>query len=164
VSRAVKNANQLKGMAKLEVSGWRSLLQYPLGMVCKRQCNWAFGDQNCCVDLTPLRETTTLTIVDRNVISAAGLTLPRLHYWTFGCVTFDGLTIDITDGHTRTAMRLKEAPPPEWDGEDVEFTPGCGKELQNCREWDNELRFSGSGLKVLPYNPVTGDPGIGTQV
>jgi hypothetical protein len=167
VSKATKNPGGQRGMARLEVAGWRSLLQYPLGMTCRRQCQWAFGDHNCCYPLPTVQQVGIVSIVNGTLLTASTLTSPRAHYWTNGTAEYDGLVLDITDGSSPSGLLMKQPPPPEWVGGAVLFTPGCDKELTSsngCRAWNNEPRFGGFGIAIPTYNPLVGNPGEGTAV
>jgi hypothetical protein len=154
----LKNQPNKPGLVNATVAGWRALLQYPLGIECTTQCAWTFGDQNCCVDLTAIRQTGTVTAITGNLVTITGLTYVRANYFRYGSVLFDGLAMRIIDydGGAGTFHLVTKLPPPEWMGQTVTVTPGCDRLIDGtngCRSRNNEQRFCGLGVKMIDYNP-----------
>lgn len=154
----LKNANQKAGIVSATISGWRSLLQFPLGIETTTQCAWTFGDSNCCIDLPSIRQTGHITAITGNTITVTGLVYPRDNYWRYGSAMVDGLAMKIVDydGGAGIFKLIPKLPPPEWLDVDAVFTPGCDHLVDGsngCRKWSNEQRFCGLGVKMLDYNP-----------
>jgi hypothetical protein len=71
-----------------------------------------------------------------------------------GSVSVNGHSIIIRRSHADGSFELAKIPPPWWVGEDCLLFPGCNKQLQSCRVWENEQYFNGRGFKIPSRNPV----------
>jgi hypothetical protein len=155
ISKVTKNASGFRGLVQAEVSGWKSLIQYPIGMQSNEGCIWALGDNNCCVDRTIYDKTGVITDVTNNVITASVTPhAGNAEYWQNGFIRVGGLSIAMqsVSGSTFT---MRKAVPPEWEGKTAVFGAGCSKRIQTCRSlYNNEQRFMGLGIRIPYRNPL----------
>lgn len=161
VSKTIKNAAGFKRLVRAEVSGFKSLLQYPLGIQANQTCAWNLGDKNCCVNLTDKRVEATIESIENGttlIVPTIAVPPGDANYWSFGEARIDGLGVTILDGSQGSGkLVLLELPPPEWIGSLALFTPGCDKLIPTCRKrWNNEQRFGGFGVSIPDYNPLIG--------
>jgi hypothetical protein len=157
VTVARSNPTGHSGLVELEVSGWRALIQYPLGFEVKAQCVNVFGESPCCYPVAAVRQVAEINSVGDGGMSivAPTVTTPvgRTTYWQMGTVTVDGLSIDILADAGSGTFKLLSPAPPEWAGATGTFTPGCVQTLTACREWGNEQRFNGLGIQSPTRQP-----------
>lgn len=154
-----------QGIAKLKIKGVKSRLEGDLGIMATTGCRWIFGNRNfspCGVPLEDkiiegtvagLKYNGKATRVKIDFVGSPDLDNLR---WSRGFVEHDGLKIlirkSIDDGTGR--FELREMAPPYWDGAIVTLTPGCAKQLDNCRYWQNEGRFMAPGYAMPRRNPL----------
>jgi hypothetical protein len=161
VSKVINNPGDARGCIRAEISGYRAFLQYPLGLESKTGCINVLGDGRVCLaDLGALQQTVAITSIAGKTLLASALTIPGgmpATYWTFGKISYDGLTIGIADGSASPSLKLLLFPPPEWVGVNAVFTPGCDRTYATCGTvWGQTARFMGLGLRSPSYNPIVG--------
>lgn len=143
-------------LALVEVVGWKSHLESPLGIQCNSSCTWGFGDHNCLYDIAAIQQTLTVTSVTATQITAPGL--DGSQKWYRGTVAYDGLEIAVALEKDGDVLTLDRLPPPEWAGVEALFTPGCDKKIQTCKFYGNEHRFVALGIKMPNYQPQFESP------
>jgi len=158
VAKVIKNQHGKEGSVVLICLPMKALLDVPLGLLCTQQCVWNFGGKGCNFDVAAERQIGTLTEIntDRTVTIPGLAPVARANFWRQGYVTRNGLKIVIREWDPSVdtdRFLLRERPPAEWIGQEVELTPGCDKSLGNCRDWDNEERFAGLGIAMPDYHP-----------
>lgn len=161
VTQVWLNAREVPGFIKAEIAGWRWLIRYPMGTESKTACSRTFGDTLCGFNKASVQQTAVISSISAHVISAPTLSIPSgkpANYFSFGTVTYDGLSISIIDGSAGvSSLRLLQVPPPEWAGVTATFTPGCDKSIKTCTNvWGNQLRFFGIGLSNPSDSPYIG--------
>lgn len=160
VTKTVSAPDGLAGVVDVEVSGWKSLIQYPTGMEVSERCGNVFGLSPCEFDIAARRRSGTVTAVSGYTVTFSGdVSIPAgfTAYWESGSMRFDGLDLKIL-GRSDHAFRLDKLPPPEWLGQTVEIEPGCMKLIKNCRERAQEHHFNGTGIATPAYDPTIDDP------
>lgn len=161
VSQVWNNPKDANGAIKAEIAGWRSLIQYPLGVEAKTACSRTFCDQWCGVDPGPIEQTGTVASITGKIMAITGISIPGgkpAGYWSMGHVRFDGLSITILDGSAGvSALQMLEQPPTEWVGQTVTCRPGCTKDYASqtgCTGWANTARFAGFGADKPSGSPI----------
>jgi uncharacterized phage protein (TIGR02218 family) len=159
VRKITKNPRGATGLVAFEVAGHRYRIAIPLGLLCDAQCSWAFGDRTCQVDLSPIRQTGTITAINGRVITVSGISSTVARYWLFGYATLENLNLAVVEYTTGHDLTLSRVPPVSWLGATLTFTPGCDKSLKTCRNrWNNEVHFGGFGIAIPAYNPQLENP------
>jgi hypothetical protein len=158
IFKTLANPDGKPGLVKVTVTGWKALIGFSLNMLATSTCQWNLGDQTCCVPVAELRQTRTIAQVQNRIIAIdSPLDVPAGDdgYFEFGYATFDTLNIQILRRKTSTTFEMRYLPPPEWEGQDVEFTPGCDQTITVCRSrWNNERRFGGCGIAIPGVNAL----------
>lgn len=152
--------SNVAGIVEAEVGGWKSDIQYGVGVEARDRCSNIHGASPCCFDLTPHRQTATVTDVSGMTLTAPTITTPSgyTNWWEAGSVNVGGLNIKIR-GVTAGVFRMSRPVPPGWLGAAAVFTPGCLKRVPDCDERDNISNYMGIGIGIPAYNPETDDPG-----
>lgn len=160
VTKTTSAPSNVAGIVEAEVSGWKVDVQYPIGIEARERCSNIYGLSPCCSDLTPHRQTATVTDVSGMTLTAPTITTPSGYtsWWPAGSVNVGGLNIQIR-GMTAGVFRMARPVPPGWFGAAAVFTPGCLKRVVDCDERDNISNFMGIGIGIPDYNPETDDPG-----
>lgn len=154
ITKAVNAPGQRKGLGRVEVSGHRVEVQYPVGLPMMASCPWSLGDTTCCVDLTTYRQTRTIASVTGRTLVVTGLTSPSSTYWLGGVISALGISIPIRSVSGTTVI-VRDFPPASWVGASAVLTPGCDKSIVTCRDrFANEQRFGGIGIKAPLRNPL----------
>jgi hypothetical protein len=161
VTKATANSAGSKGLSKLEVSGWRTLIQYPLGLQSNPDCAWALGDANCQVDVASLAETVVVDVIEAGTLIHLVAAPSSAKTFIQGSMELNGckVTVVARDGVSGVKWLVDEPPPPSWAGQAVTMKPGCDGTPQVCLAfYDNIDRFMGCGVAIPEYNPLIGSP------
>lgn len=163
------------GVIRFEAVSVKSELDVPLGFPANNQCAWTFGGFGCNapggISIEDLRKPGLLTDFDVTnpcKVTITGLPSHTGTYWKGGYISYDSIRIPIrywisTDD---THFFLAQKPPASWFVSDiyVTVTPGCSKQITECRnKWSNEANFGGFGAKIPSWHPVYEETGEGTQ-
>lgn len=159
VTKVTKNASGFKGLVRAEISGWRSLIQYPLGIQARSTCVWSLGDSNCCVNRAARDATVTILSVVGNEVTVSGVpSLPAGQtnsYYGQGFMRIDKLSISIREYQGSGVFAMTQLVPPEWASQDALLGPGCDKSAYTCKHRFNNLqRFGGFGIRMPARNPL----------
>jgi uncharacterized phage protein (TIGR02218 family) len=156
-----KNADGRSGVMKFELAGRKSRLDVPLGIIASSSCQNVFGQRPCNINLTPLRQTGTITAIEGTVITVTGAAAGNsVGHFDHGEVTVNGYGIKIVRMLAANRFDLGRQPPREWLAATGTFTPGCDFTLETCQNrWNNVSQFTGFGLKAPLRHPQaeTGD-------
>ena len=165
VTRAITNPKGREGLYQLQVAGAKySLKGKSCGIPMLEHCDNTFGDGDTCkVDLVPITQTGSLTLVSGQVATITGLTYQAKGYWVKGYIEFFGTRIRIIKWDESTSFTLARIPPLEWYNEDtpnlVTVIPGCDNSLSVCGgTWNNTSDFNGVGFGMPTYHPVMENP------
>lgn len=160
VQTASSNPAGRPNLIDLTMAGYKNILgNIALGLRCVENCVWAFGDRQCCLDLSDKTfAATVLAIsglqVELGFESGVSMDPPR---WTNGVLSYRGLRIRIR-GNSESVFTTSRQAPATWVGLTIAAINGCDKTLGVCRStWNNEARFGGIGLAMPAYNPVMED-------
>lgn len=158
IGDVVKNPNGKAGLIRCPIVGVKARLKGKLGLPMLTTCPWVFANGRPC---KATRETVATTISEinttyPNVISTTGGAWPGFSnlYWEGGHVIRDGLAITIRESRGSGVFDLRDRPPASWLNQSVTFNSGCGKEIVNCRFYDQEENFGGSGFAMPSANPL----------
>lgn len=162
VSKTTRNKSGNKGLIAIEVSGPRSLLQYPVGLQCNPLCPWILADLNCKKNITSMSSVRTVTAITAGTTVHFGTALVApgtdWQFYFYGEMRLRGLGIMILGSdHGGVKFYLADPPPPEWIGENVTVFPGCDHQPQTCEDrFTNIGNYGGSGYAIPYYHPVIG--------
>lgn len=161
------------GLARIQVKGIKArLAEVNIGVQALTTCINTFGRGQCKFDLAANKEVfiPTQTFYDTvpNRIQGTITGSPNMdnERWARGYLSYDGVTISIrkiedegTNPNPTVTISLREIPPPSWLGESVDIFPGCRKTIEACTDpfRNQEQRFLGLGVAMLPYNPGFSD-------
>ena len=162
VSSARINPQGQDNLIELFVDNCKKDLEVASGRRLVPQCDLAFGGPVCGVDLTPLVVSATINAVNGTTISitetvAGDITSNPQHYWKEGTVWVNGLEIKVRNWDGSLDMDLAQLPPEDWAALvpfSAEFIPGCRKVPFDCRQFNNEERFSGLGIAIPDRHPI----------
>ena len=160
ITKVTINSVGFKKLVKAEVSGWRYLIQYPMGIQCDSWCAWALGDGMCRVDLKPLQRQVQIASVTNGTLITSATGLPSGSRWQDGSIEIAGaagIILIVNDPGTNTQFVVDNPPPPTWVGRTAIWTPGCDGSAATCDHYYGNLaRFAGFGIAMLDYNPLIG--------
>ena len=159
--RTVRNHRGKLGVVHFECVNWKwGLNKIVAGLPTNPECENTFGFNGCSVDVQSRQEIGTITNIELGArikvsgVSRAGLDVD-FRYWRGGSVSYNGVTIYIRNGNQQNTFQLAREVPPEWEGVQAKFLPGCDRSLGMCRDvWDNEEDFAGRGRRIPAYNPL----------
>lgn len=145
---------------ELTMAGFKNVLgNIALGLRCVESCVWAFGDRQCCIDLTDKTfEAAVVSIDGLDVVLGfeSGVSLNSSR-WGNGTLEYQGLRIRIRSNSGSHFVTSRQAPA-SWVGLTVTAINGCDKTIATCRNpWGNEARFGGIGYEMPSYNPIQED-------
>lgn len=156
VGISTRNAQGLKKLVRLDVSGHRGRLGYVLGLPCLGSCVHVFGDGGCRYPVEGDAEQHVVESVDDTLVTMSSLDENK--HWQYGEVRCDGLRLGIVAAAPGSLTTIKP-PPPEWIGQPATVLPGCNKKVDgDCRFYNNEHRFLGLGYKMPAHHPQFENP------
>jgi len=166
VTSATRNPGGRQDILKLQAITAKSEAMRACGIIASNGCEWTFGDpKTCTVDLVPLRETGTITAIDRNFVTITGLAAHADRYWHKGYIEADGVRIKVREWISGTAFILSKLVPKDWEEtvlgngfKTIVVTPGCDKRPETCKNtWNNEPNNMTIGIAIPAYNPFFED-------
>ena len=162
VASATRNPGGRRGLVELQIATTKGSCDAATGIPATPECGWALGDQNCGVDLGPLRQDGIVQSAIGSTVTVAGLTLPEgfERYWHRGSLARLGvnLVVRFWDPLFPDVFALQRPPPKEWLGATVVATPGCRKLVEACREYENEENGGFFGFGIPDYLPTADKP------
>lgn len=163
---ATRNAGGRSGRVRFDVQSIKALLDVPLGLPCNHHCPFNLFGRGCSVQGGGSARGPQLTseakLVDVASISGKVVTLDADPGLTgtkslqFGYALRNGIRVGIQgwDSGDPTRVVMRQEPPGEWEGQQVQWVPGCAKTIEACRsDWSNEDNFGGIGYALPAYNP-----------
>jgi len=175
VRTVILGPNNQIGVIRFEAVTFKAELDVPLGIPANNQCAWTFGGIGCNgpsgISIEDLRKPGLLTAFDPDdptKVTITGLPTHIDTYWRGGYISYDSIRIPIRYwiAAEATTFHLAQKPPAAWFDAPiyVTVTPGCSKQLGECRDkWNNEINFGGFGAGIPSWHPVYEDTGEGTE-
>ncbi len=160
VVSALVNPRGQSGLIELRMKGIKHRLTISLGIVAASTCPWAFGDRQCCVDLTDKTFAATVNEVSGNLVTLdlpSGVDPLDDDHWRNGVLSYQGLRIRIRKVSS-SGFTLSRVAPASWEGKTITAIYGCDKTLRVCGDiWNNVERWGGIGLAMPDFNPQIED-------
>lgn len=161
LASAVRNPSGRSDILKLNCVTAKAECRRSCGIESSNTCSHTFGDPKTCgVDLAPLKENGTITIISKNLVTITGLSAHADRYWHKGSIEADGVEIKIREWVSGTSFILAKLVPIEWEDTVLGFgskavvvTPGCDKRPETCEfTWNNLSEILPIGFAVPDYN------------